>query len=227
VVGFWPNFFDGHTERSRLDREQRRIAREIQDGLGQQMSGLSLLASGLAGKYADHDPKLAHDLQQLAELASRGVTTCRLLARGLAPFQEHENSLADALRRLAADSSGLAGGTKVIFSEATSAASLISQETNTHLYRIAQEALNNALKHSGAHLVQIQLRISSRKVSLLVRDDGSGIGILLLSPRGMGLQTMQDRAAVIDGRLSVSPNEPSGTVIGCECRNRMRPVSVL
>jgi signal transduction histidine kinase len=155
------------------------------------------------------------------------VTTCRLLAQRLAPFQEHENSLTDALRRLAANSSGLARGAMVTFSETISATSMISKEADNHLYRIAQEALNNALKHSGARVVQIELCVARRKLRLQVRDDGAGIGILLLSPRGMGLQTMLDRAAAIGGRLSISPNAPSGTVVECDCRNRMRPVSAL
>jgi PAS domain S-box-containing protein len=222
------------TERRRLEsalhgaalREQRRIARDLHDGLGQELSGLSLLASALAGKHADHDP-LAEDLRQLAELARRSVTTCRSLAQGFAPLQDQQNSLADALRRLAIGNSVLGGGPTVIFSEATSAASLISQEANGQLYRIAQEALNNALKHSGARDVQVQLRIDRRKVSLRISDDGHGIGAPGSSSRGMGLQTMRDRAAAIGGRLSISTNGPSGTVIGCECHNRIGPPNVI
>ena len=221
------------TERRRLEsalqeatiREQRRIAGELHDGLGQQLSGLSLLATGLAGEHVKYHPRLAHDLRQLAELASQSVTTCRLLAQGLAPLQERQNSLVDALRRLAIDSTGRAKRPKVTFSEATSAASLISQEANNHLYRIAQEALNNALKHSGARVVKIQLRIDRSKVSLRISDDGLGLGALMSSSCGMGMRTMRDRAAAIGGRLSISTNGQSGTVIGCKCYNRIGPVT--
>lgn len=222
------------TERRRLEialqeatiREQRRIASEIHDGLGQELSGLSLLASGLAGKHATRNSKLAHDLSQLAELASRSVTTCRLLAQGLAPLQEHQNSLQEALRRLASDSNGRASGLKVLFSEDTSAASLLSPEVNNQLYRIAQEALNNALKHSGAHLVRIHLCIDRNKIILRISDDGSGFGAQLPSSRGMGMQTMRDRAAAIGGRLSISTEDRRGTVILCECHNRFMPVAI-
>jgi signal transduction histidine kinase len=154
-------------------------------------------------------------------LASQSVTTCRLLAQGLAPLQEHQNSLVDALRRLAIDSTGRAKRPKVTFSEATSAASLISQEANNHLYRIAQEALNNALKHSGARVVKIQLRIDRSKVSLRISDDGLGLGAVMSSSCGMGMRTMRDRAAAIGGRLTISTNGQSGTVIGCKCYNRV------
>jgi signal transduction histidine kinase len=100
---------------------------------------------------------------------------------------------------------------------------LISQEAKGQLYRIAQEALNNALKHSGARVVQIQLRIDRRKVSLRIGDDGHGIGSAMPPSSGMGLQTMRDRAAAIGGRLSISANGASGTMIGCECHNRIGP----
>jgi signal transduction histidine kinase len=100
---------------------------------------------------------------------------------------------------------------------------LISQEANNHLYRIAQEALNNALKHSGAGVVKIQLSIDRDKVSLRISDDGFGLGTLVPPVRGMGMRTMRDRAAAIGGRLSISPNGHSGTVIGCECPNRIGP----
>jgi two-component system, NarL family, sensor histidine kinase UhpB len=223
------------TERRRLEaalreattREQRRIAGEIHDGLGQELAGLSLLASGLAGKLARRQASLAHDLRQLAELASRSVMTCRLLAQGLAPLQEHQNSLVDALRRLASDSTGRAGGPTVVFSEVTSAAPLISREASNHLYRIAQEALHNALKHSEAGGVQIRLCIDRDRLSLQIRDDGRGLGALASSLPGMGMQTMRDRAEAIGGILSISTNDTGGTVVGCECLNRISPIGTV
>jgi len=155
------------------------------------------------------------------------VTACRLLAQGLAPLQEHQNSLVDALRRLAIAATGRANGPTVTFSEAASAPSLISQEANNHLYRIAQEALNNALKHSGARVVKIQLSIDRDKVSLRICDDGFGLGALVSPVRGMGMRTMRDRAAAIGGRLSISTDGQQGTVIGCKCHNRIGPVTLI
>jgi len=220
------------TERRRLEmtlqeatiREQRRIASEIHDGLGQELTGLSLLASGLAGQHAARDAKLAQDLRQLAELANRTVTTCRMLAHGLAPLQEQKNSLAEALRRLASDGTGRSGGPEVLFCEVASAASMISQEVNHQLYRIAQEGLNNALKHASAHLVRIHLCVDRSKITLRISDDGCGMGAQLPNSRGMGMQTMRDRAAAIGGRLSISTDGQCGTVIDCECHNRFTPV---
>jgi PAS domain S-box-containing protein len=216
------------TERKRLEaalqeaggREQRRIASELHDGLGQELSGLSLLAAGLAAEHAHNHAKLAHDLRQLAELASRSVTTCRTLAHGLSPLREHQNSLVDALRQLASDTTGLAGGPTVTFTEASSARSVVSHEFNNHLYRIAQEALNNSLKHSEARSIQIRLYIDRNKVCLQISDDGCGIGALPGFSNGIGMQTMRDRAAAIGGRLTISINEPKGTLIQCECFNR-------
>lgn len=222
------------TERRRLEialqeatiREQRRIAREVHDGLGQELTGLSLLAAGLAGQAATRDTALARDLRQIAELASRSVTTCRLLAHGLAPLQEHQNSLAEALRRLASDSTGRPGGPIVQYSQDASAPSMLSEEVNNQLYRIAQEALNNALKHSGSKTVRIHLSIERSKIILRISDDGCGLAAPLPNSRGIGMQTMRDRAAAIGGRLYFSINGEHGTVIKCECRNRFTPVAI-
>jgi len=219
------------TERKRLEealqeagsREQRRIASELHDGLGQELSGLSLLAAGLAAEHAHDHAKLAHDLRQLAELSSRSVTTCRMLAHGLSPLRAHQNNLVDALMQLATDRAPRSGGPTVTFSKAGSAASLISPEANNHLYRIAQEALNNALKHAEARTVQIRLCIDRSKIRLRVSDDGHGFNAKESASRGMGMQTMRDRAAEIYGRLSISSTEKGGTVVVCECLNRFSP----
>jgi len=216
------------TERRRLEialrdatiREQQRIAGELHDGLGQELSGLSMLASGLASEQTDEGAKLAHDLRQLAKVASRCVMTCRRLAQGLAPVQDHRYCLGDALRQLASDTTTLAGGPAVNFTETTFASSKISPESNHHLYRIAQEAVNNSLKHSGARSVRILLCIDQSKVCVQVSDDGRGIGGMSNLSRGMGMQTMRDRAAAIGGSLTISINEPGGTLIQCECLNR-------
>lgn len=217
------------TERRRLEtalqdattREQRRIASDLHDGLGQELSGLSMLATGLEREHAVRDPKLARDLRQLARLASRSVATCKQLAHGLAPLKAHRNSLVEALAALASDSTGRTGGPMVLFSERTSAASLVSAEVNNHLYRIAQEALNNALTHSGAHFVHIQLCVESTKITLRIRDDGRGFAARSPNPRCMGMQTMRDRARAIGGRLYISSEQ--GVVIDCELPNRSTP----
>jgi signal transduction histidine kinase len=175
-----------------------------------------MLATGLEREHATRDPKLAHDLRQLARLASRSVATWKQLAHGLAPLKAHRNSLVDALAALASDSTGRTGGPTVLFSERTSAA-----EVNNHLYRIAQEALNNALRHSGAYFAHIQLCVESTKISLRIRDDGRGFAARSPNPRGMGMQTMRDRAGAIGGRLYISSEQ--GVVIDCELPNRSTP----
>ncbi len=195
------------SERQRLEialreatsREQRRIAGEIHDGLGQQLTSLAMLASALAGQRAEHDARLVRDLKRLASLANRSVTTCRLLAQGLSPVREHQYSLASALEQLVSDMTALATGRTVTFINATFAESVIPEPTNNHLYRIAQEALNNSMKHSGAHSIQIRLCVDPAKVCLQITDDGRGIGSLSNLSRGLGMQTMRDRAAAIGG----------------------------
>lgn len=127
-------------ERQRLEiarreatrREQRRIARELHDGLGQELSGIAMIASGVAGKHADQNAGLARDLRQLAILASDSVANCRLLAHGLFPLQEHAYDLVGALRQLA-DATARVGGPTVTFTEATFAAPILSQGVQSSL----------------------------------------------------------------------------------------------
>jgi signal transduction histidine kinase len=86
----------------------------------------------------------------------------------------------------------------------------------THLYRIAQEACHNAIKHGQAGHVVIELSRAQGGVSLIVRDDGVGFSEPPGSSKGMGLHTMRYRAAMIGGVISISPNDPTGTVIMCQ-----------
>jgi signal transduction histidine kinase len=84
--------------------------------------------------------------------------------------------------------------------------------------------LNNALKHSAAGLVRIELCVDRIKIILRISDDGRGFAARPANSRGMGMQTMRDRAAAIGGRLSVSSRR--GTVIDCECHNRFTQVAI-
>ena len=216
------------TERRRLEtvlhdatqHEQRRLGAELHDGLGQELAGLSLLATGLAKKRAKNDPELQRELTQLAEIAANAITTCKSIARGLAPVQGSSRGLAEALRGLAADTSARLGTALVGFVDESLASSKLTYEACNHLYRIAQEALSNALQHAGARSVQMRLCIDRKKVSLQIVDDGQGFRVPAASPFGIGIKTMSDRALSIGGRLTIAAMQRGGTRVSCECHNR-------
>ncbi|HUO96212.1 MAG TPA: PAS domain-containing protein [Steroidobacteraceae bacterium] len=222
------------TERRRLEaalheatiHEQRRLGYDLHDGLGQELTGLSLLASSLARRHAADNPELAAQLGTLAEIAAHAIITCKNIARGLAPIDEARQGLAEALRRLAEDFPDPNDEVAIEF-VATGAAPIgIPLEACNHLYRIAQEALANAVRHSGASTVRIELRSGPDLLRLRISDDGRGFVEGHEAP-GMGLRTIRHRALAIGGRLSIAPGRLGGTVVSCECPNRApRPRAV-
>lgn len=187
------------------EREQTRIGQELHDGLGQQLTAIAFLAEVLAMKL-EADASLRYpDAARIEHLASAAVSQARLLARGLAPVDIDANSLMNALRQL----------TETAHTVFELDADFVCEEPipvhDTHLsinlYRIAQEAITNAAKHSGARHVGIELAQDAEELRLLIRDDGSGFAAH--AGAGMGLRTMRYRAGVIGGILEIQ--HPSGT----------------
>lgn len=215
------------TERRRLEatlheavvREQHRLGRDLHDDLGQQLTGLALLASALTRGAGAGDEMLAANLRKIAAIASQAVKTCRNVALGLAPIDDLHHGLGDALRRLTSDFVGPDGDWTAEFTEHAPAPMRISLEARSHLYRIAQEAMTNAARHSGGKLVRVNLLVDSDIVRLTVSDDGKGIVRRPGRAAGMGLRTMRHRATAIGGRLAIAAGDPRGTVISCECPN--------
>ena len=213
------------TERQQLERallgaagrEQRRLSEELHDGLGQELTGLSLLAQGMATATKHGRQPTERDLERLSELARRGVTTCRMIAHGLSPLAATSGGLTAALRELVglyADAHGLA-----VRFEAIEAATLrLAPDVSDHFYRIAQEAITNALRHARAKVIEITFDVQPASVRLEILDDGCGVAAGAPSARGLGLKTMQYRAAVIGAQLIVGRRESGGTRVVCECR---------
>ncbi len=215
------------TERRRLEaalrdatlREQRRLGHELHDGLGQELTGLAMLAASLARSRATSDPALARELEELSAIASRTIATCKNIARGLAPVDDARGGLSDALRSLTAELSRQANSLEIDYSEDTAAAMVISAEACNHLFRIAQEALANALAHASAGTVHVRLSVTADSVCLEVTDDGRGIPGDPIDSSGIGLRTMRDRATAIRAQLTVSAASRGGTLVRCICPN--------
>ena len=211
------------SERRRLERslrdaaddERRRLARELHDGLGQELTGLAMLADVLAKRAGRSQAPASEDLQRLAGITRHAIQSCRDIARGLSPLSGASNGLAEALRDLTERASG-PPGPKVTLTLNLSAPLTLAREASEHFYRIAQEALANAIKHSGAASVEVSLDADTDNVRLRVLDDGSGMPERPSGPAGLGLQTMHDRAAAIGARLVITPGRTSGTAVTCE-----------
>lgn len=203
--------------------EQRRIGQEMHDGLGQELTGLALSARALANRAERERDAIAGDLDELASLASTCIQDARRIVQGLSPLTDAEGSLEAALKALARQSS--LSGTEVRFHMRQEAPLTVDLKVRNHLYRIAQEAVQNALKHSGAHSIDIDLRVEERSILLEIIDDGCGLPTEGVRGQGLGMRTMRFRASAIGGRLTIARRPGGGNSVKCEVpqtRERVR-----
>jgi two-component system, LuxR family, sensor kinase FixL len=208
------------TERKRLEqeilaisnREQRRIGQDLHDGLCQELAGIQLMAEVL-----EQDLKSKRDSAQagkIAESVRRAISHTRMLARGLSPVEVENNGLMSALHELAQNTAALF---HIGCSFECPAPVLVRDNAAaTHLYRIAQEAINNAVKHGRARKVVIRLAVEGKLVRLRVEDDGGGFKEAPAGHHGMGLHIMKYRSEVVGAKLTVTPAPKRGTVVTCE-----------
>jgi PAS domain S-box-containing protein len=194
--------------------EQRRIGQELHDGLGQELTGLALSARALATRAEREGQPIAAGLVQLAALAASCIQAARRIAQGVSPLSDADGSLEGALEALAVRST--VGGTLVRFRSRLETAVTLDLEARNHLYRIAQEAVQNALKHARARVVDIDLWVREQSLSLTIDDDGVGFPRVGSPSSGLGMRTMHFRASSIGGRLVITSGSEGGVLIACE-----------
>lgn len=195
------------------EREQRRLGQDLHDDLCQQLAGIEFLSQRLARDLAPTSSAGAVQAKEIAQMVQRAMTQTRDLARGLSPVRLEAEGLAEALRELAAGT-GRVFGCDCRF-QCDPPADVSDHTMAIHLYRIAQEAVSNALKHGHARRIEIRLTANSRSVTLAVNDNGAGIPHRRPDRKGLGLQIMRYRAEVIGGSLLVQPNPPGGISVLC------------
>ena len=212
------------TERRRLEhevleievRERERIARDLHDGLGQELTGVSLLLKGIETSLPAAGALARERLAQVGELVAELIRSTREIASGIFAPPIAADGLPFALRGLAARSAQRASIDVQFDSEPLAAAVFVlDPAVLTHLYRIAQEATTNALRHSLATEIRIQLCQDESSLRLVVRDNGKGFAPEGNASNGTGLRIMRFRAQAIDGRLSVESAPGRGTTVSC------------
>jgi signal transduction histidine kinase len=201
------------------DREQARIGQDIHDGLCQQLVSLAFDANSLMDQLAsDHSPEAAK-AKKIAELLDRSITEARQVSRGLFPARLELDGLPSALDDLA-QAINERFRIECLF-ESDPNITIPSAEAATHLYRIAQEAVNNAVKHSQARTILIRLFHEPQKIELRVEDDGSGLSETENGDySGMGLHIMDYRARSIGAALRIASRPKGGTVVSCSLPGR-------
>lgn len=190
------------------EREQRRIGQDLHDDLGQQLAGAWMMVDVLQRKLAaDNSPRHA-DARKIGSWLQKALSHTRSLARGLHPVAPEQGGFTKALETLAVQSAELFG--VQCFFECKGAPPIDDEFISTNLYRIAQEAVSNAVKHGAAKKVIIQLT----QDKLMITDDGSGLHESSPS-EGMGMRIMRYRAEMAGCTLSVRSGCRKGVIVTC------------
>lgn len=204
------------------NREQERISHDLHDGIGQELTGIALLLKGLQSQLERPPGELRRELADILGLVNGAVQGARLLAHGLSPVAIERGGLAVALRELVARvrrTSGL----RMRFTSRGWRDDRLDTATRLHLYRIAQESLNNVLRHADARQANVTLAMSRAGATLRIADDGKGVDAQPMSAAGLGLKIMGYRAQMIGATLGVEPGGDGGTVVTVVCPCRLRP----
>ena len=199
------------------EREKRRIGQDLHDGLGQYLTGIACMVKVVEQKLASRDLQEASEVKKITTMVNETISQARDLARGLCPVELENNGLQAALQELAARVSRTSINCTV---KAPQFAKVYDNAAAIHLYRIAQEGVNNAIKHGRAKNVTIGLNTQNNQVTLTVEDDGVGLPKGTGKTNGMGLRVMNYRASMIGATVSLAPSAQGGTLVTCIMQNR-------
>jgi signal transduction histidine kinase len=190
----------------------------LHDSLCQHLTGAALAGQVLEEKLTTRGLPEAADANKVVELVEEGIALSRGLAKGLHPIEMGAEGLMQALEELATTSSELF---KVACRfECDSPVLIHAAAISGHLYRIAQEAVSNAIKHGKARNVIIQLEALENGIALTVKDDGVGLPDMLPRNAGMGLRIMAHRASMISAAFRARRDPLAGTVVSCVLRSQ-------
>ncbi len=209
------------TERKRLEKEileisdleQRRIGQGLHDGLCQHLAGIELMSEVLAKSLKKQSNAAAAQAAKITEHLREAISETKQLARGLSPVSLESNGLMSALQEL------VRAVTKLFNIECRFQCGepvlVRDNSTATHVYRIAQEAINNAIRHGQARTVVVTLARQNGKARLTVADNGVGLPGEIKPDAGMGLQIMKYRAGMIGAALEIRSADHQGTTVTC------------
>jgi PAS domain S-box-containing protein len=195
------------------EREQERIGQDLHDDLGQQLVAIQYSAAALKKELQVSAPPTAAAVGAIVDLLKAVIIQARQMARRIFPVHLDQAGLMTALQELAANSSRLSE----IDCRFVCPVPIFLEESTpgTHLFRIAQEALSNAVRHAGAKVVTIGLSAEAHQIMLTVQDDGRGLPANAMESGGMGLHIMHYRSRMIGATLRLEPNPAGGTVVRC------------
>jgi signal transduction histidine kinase len=195
------------------EREQRRIGHDLHDSLCQHLTATAMAGQVLGEKLAARSLPESAEAREIVRLVQDGIALTRNLAHGLSPFDLDAEGLVTGLRELAA---GISKTSKIVGTfECESPPAIRDANAATQLYRIAQEAVNNALRHGKPRQIVMSLFDRKGRIELTIEDDGVGLPDDWQKNRGLGTHIMAHRAAMMGGTFSIEPNPTGGTYVKC------------
>lgn len=195
------------------DAEKNRIGSDLHDGLGQYLTGISCLSVALRDKLQLHRRPEAEEAGTISTLVQEAISQTRALARGLCPVQLETSGLETALEDLTFQVQRL-HNVECNF-KPSGPVDICETTVAIHLYRIAQEAINNAIKHASATRITVSLDFSKKNKILSIEDDGGGFDPAVDRGPSSGMMLMPYRAAMIGGTLKISSRPSAGTRVEC------------
>ncbi|MCH7685743.1 MAG: sensor histidine kinase, partial [Planctomycetes bacterium] len=192
--------------------EQRRIGQDLHDTTAQELTGLVYLAQSLCSQLQEKSLPESKTAEKITEGLKRAAKQLRTIAKGLIPVEVGSEGLMSGLLELAAATSDM-NGIRCRF-QCEQPVAVADDRIATQLYRIAQEAVTNAVKHGRPEHVQLTLERSGETITLKISDDGVGIPDQPVG-RGMGLQIMTYRAGLIGANLEIGASDKGGTLVTC------------
>jgi PAS domain S-box-containing protein len=202
------------------EREQRRIGQDLHDGLGQTLTGIAFMAKTLQNRLEARGREEASDAGTIATLINEGLVQARRMSRGLCPTVLEDNDIDTALEQLAENMQTFFN-VKCEF-KCDEGIRISDNAVVVHLYRIAQEAATNAVKHGKANEILISLKVTTSGVVLRIQDNGCGLPKTGPKKTGMGLRVIQHRARMIGGTATIRPRKGEcGVVVTCTLRKNI------
>jgi len=204
------------TEQRRLEQEvlriseheRHRIGQDLHDGLGQMLTGISLINRNIASSLKDENHPLADEVSDITNLVKEADEYARSLSRGLIPVEFEGQGLKAALERMMKNAEKLFNITcrfdapdNIYFEDSTNL---------THLYRIVQEATSNAVKHGNASEVDISIKNYDERLVIKIEDNGTGFSDDWEKDRGLGVRIMQFRSRLIGANLEIKNGKKLG-----------------
>ena len=196
-----------------MEGERQRVGRDLHDSLGGKLTGVALMGKALAQRLAVQTPADAELAEEIVGCLNESIAQTRSIARGLCPVDLSVTGLTSALAELAAETQRHSGVSCRFHADGD--LQVRDSFAASHLFRIAQEAVANAIRHGRPRHIAIRLGETDEQLGLEISDDGAGLPANAETTAGLGLRTMMYRSDLIGAALSIKAGEAGGTTVTC------------